>query len=89
MYHVVSRRGKKRKPAISGALCIYNCTFCPAAADGGSIRRKQVQRGEGDHSVGAGHFIILFARIEREKKKGGRRIKEEDIRTKDIRNEHN
>lgn len=48
-----------------------------------------MQRGEGDHSVGAGHFIILFARIEREKKKRGRGTKEEDIRTKDIRNEHN
>lgn len=42
--------------------------------------------------MGAGHFIILFARIEREKKKRGEAerklgIKEEDIY--DIRNERN
>ena len=44
--------GSRRRVAISGALCIYNCTFCPAAADSGSIRRKQVHRTRGNEGRG-------------------------------------
>ena len=44
--------GSRRRVAISGALCIYNCTFCPAAADSGSIRRKQVHRTRGNEERG-------------------------------------
>lgn len=54
------------RSATAARSAIYNCTFRPAAADSGSIRRKQVHRataeGEGElperrDSVGAGHFI--------------------------------
>lgn len=70
---------RRRAVAISGALCIYNCIFCPAAADSGSIRRKQVHRTRGD-SVGAGHFtrpLSHYARFYRRKKERKKRRRTE------------